>query len=86
MKTCNRLQPESTSTGKPLTGAQRIAALAQVSCLRRHGMRNFPDPSFPSTGGELFPAIRGFNRDSPAFKHAAAACGLKGPVGQPKGG
>jgi hypothetical protein len=86
MQTCNRLQPSGTSTGKPLTGAQRIAALAQVRCLRNHGLPNFPDPTFPSSGGELFPAIPGFDPESPVFKHAATACGLSGPVGQPHGG
>jgi hypothetical protein len=86
MQTCNRLQPDGRSTGNPLTESQRIAALAQVRCLRDHGMPNFPDPTFPSSGGELFPAIPGFDPESPTFKHAAAACGVRGPVGQPHGG
>lgn len=86
MQTCNRLEPGGTSTGKPLTESQRIAALAQVRCIRDHGMPNFPDPTFPSSGGELFPAISGFNPESPAFKRAAAACDLSHPIGQPRGG
>jgi predicted small lipoprotein YifL len=86
MQTCNRLRLGGRSTGKPLTGSQRIAALAQVRCVRDHGMPNFPDPTFPSSGGQLFPAIPGFDPESPAFKRAAAACGLRGPVGQPRGG
>jgi hypothetical protein len=86
MQTCNRLHPSGRSTGTALTEAKRLVALAQVRCLRDHGMPNFPDPTFPSTGGELFPAIPGFNSESPVFKHAAAACGLTGPVGQPHGG
>ena len=86
MQACLRLQPPATSTGKRFTESQRVAALAQVRCIRDHGMPSFPDPTFPSTGGELFPAIPGFDPDSPAFKRAAAACGLRGPVGQPRGG
>jgi hypothetical protein len=86
MQACNRLQPDGTSTGKPLTESQRTAALAQVRCLRDHGMPTIPDPTFPSSGGELFPAIPGFDSESPEFRHAAAACGLRGPVGQPHGG
>ena len=49
-------------------------------------MPNFPDPTFPASGGELFPAIAGFNPTSPAFRHAAAACGLQRSIGQPYGG
>lgn len=86
MQTCNRLHPGGRSTGKPLTESQRSAALAQVRCIRDHGVPNCPDPTFPSSGGELFPAIPGFDPESPAFTHAAAACGLRGPVGQPHGG
>lgn len=86
MQTCNRLQPGGEATGRSLTEAQRVAALGQVRCLRSHGMPDFPDPTFPSSGGDLFPAIPGFDRESPVFRHAAAECGLKGPVGQPHGG
>jgi hypothetical protein len=86
METCNKLYPSSRSTGARLTEAQRTAALAQARCIRDHGVPNFPDPTFPSTGGQLFPAIPGFDANSPTFKHAAAACELRGAVGQPHGG
>lgn len=86
MQTCLRLEPPGTSTGKPFSESQRIAALAEVSCIRDHGMPTFPDPTFPSTGGELFPAIPGFDPESPVFKRAAATCRLGGAVGQPHGG
>lgn len=86
MQTCLRLEPQATSTGNQFTESQRIAALAQVQCIRQHGMPSFPDPTFPSTGGELFPTVPGFNAQSPAFRQAAAACGLTRLVGQPHGG
>ncbi len=86
MATCRKLQPGGRSTGIPLTERQRAAALAQARCIRDHGVPNFPDPTFPSTGGQLFPAIPGFDPKAPAFKHAAAACGSRGTVGQPRGG
>ena len=86
MATCNRLYPSSGSTGVSSTEAQRTAALAQARCIRDHGVPNFPDPTFPSSGGELFPAVAGLDANSPAFKHAAAACGLRGSAGQPHGG
>jgi hypothetical protein len=60
-----------------------------AQCVRSHGYSKFPDPggAFPSAGGgELFPTIPGFNPTSPVFKRDAAACGLKGSIGQPHGG
>lgn len=83
---CLRLEPPGTSTGNPINGSQRAAVLAQVGCIREHGIPNFPDPTFPASGGELFPAIAGFSPTSPAFRHAAAACGFKALIGQPHGG
>ena len=83
---CLKLEPPGTSTGKPINGSQRAAALAQVRCIREHGIPNFPDPTFPASGGELFPAIPGFNAASPAFRQAATLCGLKQTIGQPRGG
>ncbi|MGA2930075.1 MAG: hypothetical protein ABSG43_29615 [Solirubrobacteraceae bacterium] len=86
MKTCLKLEPPGSSTGKHFSLSQRLTALAQVRCIREQGLPNFPDPTFPASGGELFPAIAGFNPASPAFRHAAAACGLNGSIGQPHGG
>jgi hypothetical protein len=86
MATCNKLYPSSRSTGSPLAEAQRTVLLAQARCIRDHGVPNFPDPAFPSTGGAFFPAVRGFDPSSPAFKRAAAACGIPGQVSRPHGG
>jgi hypothetical protein len=86
MRTCLRLEPPGRSTGRQFTASQRLAALAQVRCIRDHGVPDFPDPTFPASGGELFPAASGFNPESPAFRRAARSCGLSGPIGQPRGG
>jgi hypothetical protein len=86
MQACLKLEPRGTSTGKHLSASQRATALAQVRCIREHGMANFPDPTFPASGGELFPAVAGFNPASPAFRRAAAACGLEQTIGKPHGG
>ena len=83
---CLKLEPTGSSTGTQFNASQRATALTQVRCIREHGMPNFPDPTFPASGGELFPAIAGFNPASPAFKHATAVCGLKQTIGQPHGG
>jgi hypothetical protein len=85
-KACDELHPAGRSTGTPVPEAQRVAALAQARCIRRHGVPNFPDPTFPSTGGEFIPPAPGFDPQAPAFAHAAAACGLKGTAGLPHGG
>jgi hypothetical protein len=86
MQTCNKLPPAGTPTGTPLPEAPRIAALAQATCIRDHGVPNFPDPTFPSSGGEFIPPAPGFDPASPAFKHAAAECGVTSAAGLPHGG
>ena len=80
-QTCNKLQPGGRPKGSPLPEAQRAAALAQAQCIRKHGVANWPDPTFPSTGGMFIPATPGVNLQSPAFKQARAACGLRPPPG-----
>jgi hypothetical protein len=76
-QTCNKLQPGGRPKGSPLPEAQRVAALAQAQCIREHGVPNWPDPTFPSTGGMFIAAPPGVNLQSPAFKQASAACGLR---------
>jgi hypothetical protein len=56
-----------------LSESEREAAIANAQCMRRHGVPNFPDPTF--SGGQLNVALGGVNPQSPAFKQAAAACG-----------
>ena len=51
MKTCLKLEPPGTSTGKHFNASQRETALAQVRCIRDHGMPNFPDPIGQPHGG-----------------------------------
>lgn len=74
-RTCDKLTDNPQPKGSPLPEAQRIAALKQAQCFRTHGVPNFPDPTFPSTGGLFIPAGSGVNPQSPAFKQASAACG-----------
>ena len=83
MQTCNKLQGGGAPTGTSVPEARRIAALAQAKCIRDHGVPNFPDPTFPSTGGEFIPPAPGFDPQAPAYRHAAAACGV---TGTPHGG
>jgi hypothetical protein len=86
IQTCNKLLPTSQSTGRQFNAQQRAAALASARCIRDHGVPNFPDPTFPASGGELIPPAAGFDPSSPAFKQAAKACGINPAVGEPHGG
>jgi hypothetical protein len=42
------------------------------ACMRSHGLKNFPDPSFGTDGIALH--IIGFDRNSPQFQNAWRAC------------
>jgi hypothetical protein len=59
----------------PISESQKLAMLAFAQCMRRHGIAGFPDPTFPSGGGVARRLPPGLNRDSPAMKRAARACG-----------
>jgi hypothetical protein len=59
-----------------LTPEQQQKALNQLlkvsACMRSHGFKNFPDPTFSSQGVELH--IIGFDRNSPQFQNAWRTC------------
>ncbi|HTU84347.1 MAG TPA: hypothetical protein VMF57_02170 [Solirubrobacteraceae bacterium] len=58
----------------PVTASQKRAAVAFAECLRKHGVPNFPDPTFPASGGIAQNAGTSINRNSPAFQKAIAVC------------
>jgi hypothetical protein len=61
---------------QPLSESRRNAMLAFSQCMRRHGLPNFPDPTFNGgTAGLLIHAGSGINPQSPAFQAAQKACG-----------
>ena len=70
---CDKLTHNPEPKGSPASASQRRAALANAQCMRTHGVPNFPDPTFPSTGG-MSVNLAGLNPQSPAFEHAQAAC------------
>ena len=72
-KACQEFLPPS---GPPpaLSESQKLAALAFARCMRTHGVPDFPDPTFSGRGGKQI-ALGSGNSQSPAFQHAAAACG-----------
>ena len=88
---CARYAP---AKGGPTTmsASERRQALAFAKCVRAHGVPNFPDPTLTAPSGAHFAiALRGmvfaftsaFNPRSPAFRHAAGACGVPLPGGSP---
>jgi hypothetical protein len=72
-RTCDKLTHNPEPKGSPAPESQRRAALANAQCIREHGVPNFPDPTFPSSGG-MSVNLAGLNPQSPAFEHAQAAC------------
>jgi hypothetical protein len=57
------------------------SGLAFASCMRAHGVPNFPDPS--SGGGIQISSSSGINPFSPAFKTAQSQCAKLLPGGGP---
>jgi hypothetical protein len=64
--------------GGPISEAQRKALIANAQCMRAHGVPDFPDPVFPSSGGVRIYFAPGMNPQSPAFQQAARVCGGPG--------
>jgi hypothetical protein len=88
-RACARFLPNGGAP--PATSeSQRLAALAFAKCMRTHGQPGFPDPALtPPTGaarvlvlrGMVFAIGPGTDPESPAFRHAASACGVSPPGG-----
>ncbi len=70
-RACRRFGPGMAGPPHPLPAAQRRKLIAFSRCMRSHGVPTFPDPKFPASGG----AMIGAPQPSPAFQHAAVACG-----------
>lgn len=64
-----------SSQGKPpITASMKAALIAHAQCMRDHGVPDFPDPTFPASGGIEIQIGPGVNVNSPAYKQAQAAC------------
>jgi hypothetical protein len=61
------------SPSAPITEGEKLSALAQARCMRKHGVPSFPDPTFSSRA--IGVDLGGVNPNSPAFKKAAKTCG-----------
>ena len=69
---CKKLLPGG---GPPSTGSEsdKLAALKNAQCMRKHGVPDFPDPTFHD--GLIGVDLGSINPQSPAFRNAAKACG-----------
>jgi hypothetical protein len=68
---CKKLLPNGGTTSPQEQAKQLQEALKYASCIRAHGMPDYPDPKAVSDGG----IEMGEAPDSPQFKTAQKACG-----------
>jgi len=73
-KACAKLLPGAGAPPPPPTNQQKRQALEFAACMRKHGVPDFPDPTFSPGGRPKLPP-GAINPNSPAFQHAATACG-----------
>lgn len=60
--------------GKPtVTASVEAALIAHAQCMRTHGVPDYPDPTFPASGGIAI-TDAGTNPQSPAYQHAQSVC------------
>jgi hypothetical protein len=76
------------ATGAATTPSSKYTQLVQfASCMRSHGVPNFPDPTSTGNGGIRVQAtngntvVNGVNVNGPAFRSAMQACHSKLPNG-----
>ena len=67
-------QPFGGGSGRPpVTEHQRRAQLDFARCMRRHGLAQWADPTFPAGGG-IMGGGGPYPKNSPAVSHAAKIC------------
>jgi hypothetical protein len=81
--TCNRLYPsDGAPQGYTITPADQADYLRGAACMRAHGFRGFPDPTFRDNNVTLnIPSS--IDTHTFAFKTAAATCTKLIPAGLP---
>jgi hypothetical protein len=80
---CKAFAPAGMTSGGPSQQEQN-AYLKFASCMRSHGVPNFPDPSF--SGGEVRMNFYGVDQNSPQYQSAQQACQSLLPAGSPLAG
>ncbi len=85
---CKKYMPNNVTSGSGPSAQDRQAMLAFASCMRTHGVPDFPDPNFSSGGAGFVVGSGSANQPpadtlpgSPQFQTAMAACQSKLPKG-----
>ncbi len=85
---CSKLLPGGGPANHPPSEQAKTRMLQLSECMRAHGITGFPDPTttLPSSpagysaiidrGGVVIALPQSVNSQSPAFQHAASACGF----------
>jgi hypothetical protein len=75
-KACGDLISGGSDSGHHIPARAKQAALAHARCMRRHGVPNYPDPTFSANGVTQSQRAggSGVNPRSPAFQNAQKAC------------
>jgi hypothetical protein len=70
-KVCN---PLGLNGGRPaISEQQKETLIAFAQCMRRHGLKQWADPTFPPGGG-IMPGGGAYNRNDPKVESTAATC------------
>jgi len=74
---CAKGQSAPGGSSAEIPESQKLELVAAARCMRKHGVPNYPDPTFrdgiEELGGGPGASI---NHDSPAFRDAARICSL----------
>ena len=83
-KSCKRFIPKSGSSigNTTITTAEQTDYLKSASCMRAHGILNFPDPSF-SGGSVDFTTTTPIDTTSTQYEAALTICQKLIPAGLP---
>jgi hypothetical protein len=71
---CGSSSPTSTTTSSQSSQNAVAQAYKFSTCMRDHGVTNFPDPKVTDNGNQQSIAIQAVGAKTPAFKTASIAC------------
>jgi hypothetical protein len=77
---CAKGQSAPGGSSAEIPESQKLELVAAARCMRKHGVPNYPDPTFRDGIVELAGGSgASINHDSPAFRDAARICTLPVP-------
>jgi hypothetical protein len=86
-KACSKYAPARVAPSPAQQAKMQELALKMSECMRSHGVPNFPDPKFSSSGGGVRVTLKaggstGINPSSQQFQAAQKACQSVSPLGK----